>query len=454
MIVKIVLSLLVVFCAWFGVVYYDSVFTPETVSDTAVLQVEMDDGISAELRTYSQTNKFVPIVSSIVCILVLCLIWSKEIMVMFKNCKSCVLLIVCFIVLGSSGCLRPIDKPVYVDIGGSETVFIIQKEGDNKQGAIDSEEYLEKSMVQTKRIAITYRWVDTGRIDPSCGYYIANEQVVIVDRQAETREWTAEQGSGTSDKDQAIWVESSDSVGFSTGINITARIDSHADAVKFLWNYAAAPVRTIPLEDSYKEDYEVMGSSLENIMDSEVRTKVQEVFSREAAKYDMDELRTVKNEIMDAVKEDVVPFFAERGITITAIGMFGGFTYENPKIQEAIDEVFAAQQDEKVAMAEVKAAEQRKDALMLMGEGEAQQAMEIAKGEAAAIESIADAKAYELEKLTTNPEAYLALKKIELEQERISMWDGKYPSYYIGDGLPGMNIEPMMIIPEAPAVEP
>ena len=46
-----------------------------------------------------------------------------------------------------------------------------------------------------------------------------------------------------------------------------------------------------------------------------------------------------KVELIATVKEDVVPFFAERGIEVTTIGQFGGFRYENPKIQEAIDQV-------------------------------------------------------------------------------------------------------------------
>lgn len=69
----------------------------------------------------------------------------------------------------------------------------------------------------------------------------------------------------------------------------------------------------------------------------------------------MDLLRAKKREIMDTVKDGkkwtdengkerelvgVVEFFKERGITITTIGQFGGFTYENPEIQKSIDEVF------------------------------------------------------------------------------------------------------------------
>ena len=110
---------------------------------------------------------------------------------------------------------------------------------------------------------------------------------------------------------------------------------------------------------------------------------------------------------------DVVEFFKPRGITITTIAMFGGLHYENPEIQKSIDKVFQAQQDKAVAQAEAEAAKQRKEALKLVGEGEAGQKREIAKGEAEAVKTAAEAKAFELEKLMANPEAYLALKRIE-----------------------------------------
>jgi hypothetical protein len=320
-----------------------------------------------------------------------------------------------------------------VTVETSETPFLIQLEGANDQTSLKSEEYLKQHMVATKRVQITYRWVKTG-YGATNGKYVPNERVIVVDRAPETREWLADSNRGTSKSNQAIWVESSDSVGFSTGISITARIQNQDDAVKFLYNYPPKQFREVAVNSGYKDNYHVSVSDLSDIMDSEIRTKIQEVFAEKAAEYNMDNLRAKKNEIITEIRNEVIPFFQERGITITAIGMFGGFRYENPDIQTAIDKVFEAQQDEEVAKAEAKAAEQRKLALQLVGEGQAQQAVEIAKGEAQAIQAVADAKAYELEKLTQNPEAYIALKNIEVEMERLQRWDGKYPVYYLGGG--------------------
>jgi regulator of protease activity HflC (stomatin/prohibitin superfamily) len=325
---------------------------------------------------------------------------------------------------------------------------------------------LAKEMVQQKRIEITHRWVKTGRA-PGVGNYLPNEQLIIVDRKPETREWTADRTSGSTTKDQAIWAESSDSVGFSTGISITARISDQPDAVKFLYNYPAQDGRTIENPGAGKFSYIIKESNLADIMDTEVRTKIQEVFAEKAAEYNMDELREKKNEIISSIREEVIPFFGERGVTITAIGLFGGFTYENPQIQESIDKVFQAQQDEEIAKAEQKAAEQRKLALQLKGEGEAAEQVEIAKGraeavkveadaEAEAIQAVADAKAYELEKLTDNPEAYMALKKLEIDMQRLKTWNGEYPSYYIGSdlGISGEDVNLFLPQPKTASVTP
>jgi hypothetical protein len=117
--------------------------------------------------------------------------------------------------------------------------------------------------------------------------------------------------------------------------------------------------------------------------------------------------------------------------------MAGGFTYANPGVQEAIDKVFEAQQDKQVAIAEAAAAQERKEALKLEGEGEAQKEVETAKGKSEAVQLVADAKAYEIEKLSQNPEAYILLKQLEIEMARLERWDGSYPQILLAGGKDG-----------------
>jgi hypothetical protein len=330
------------------------------------------------------------------------------------------------------GCIKPYHEPVLAEISNSQEGFLIELEGENAQADTSAEEYLKSRLVQQKRIEIPYRWKQTWRLANS-GKWIPSARLVIVDRAPENRLWVADRDKGTSNKDEAIWLESKDSVSFSTGIAITARIENRDDAIKFLANYPARPQGNSDPEATFQ----VKVSSLAQIMDEEIKNKVQEILADKANEYNMDDLRDEKTMIMNSVRTECREFFKERGITITTLGMAGGFTYANPQIQEAIDEVFEAQQDKQVAIAEAAAAQERKEALKLEGEGEAQKQVEIARGKAEAMQEVADAKAYEIEKLSENPEAYILLKQLEIETTRLERWDGSYPQILLAGGQGG-----------------
>jgi hypothetical protein len=351
--------------------------------------------------------------------------------------KKIVLSLVSVCILTMTGCgyfMKPFQEPVLVDITTSETPFLIELEGDNEQATVQTQEYLKSKMVFSRRINIPYRWKQTHRYymweNGSTGKWIPSTRLIVVDRSPVTREWNVEKG-----RDQGIWVESRDSIGFSTGITITARIPDDNHAVKFLFNYP--PRSHTSVETHGADSFTIDVTRLEEIMDNEIRGRVQAVFAKEAAQLAMDELRESKDIILNKIKEDVLPFFEERGIQITNLGQFGGYTYENPKTQEAIDKVFQSQQDQEVAKAEYNAALERKKALKETGEGEANKILELARGKAEAVRLEADAKAYEVEKITQNAESYLRLKQFEVDLKKLEKWDGKLPNYMIqsGDGM-------------------
>lgn len=369
-----------------------------------------------------------------------------------------------------SGCLKPYHEKLMVDIGTSEVAFLIETVNENGQasiappskgeaidnGEVVQSEFYKNRLVNARKIEIPYYWKQTHRVyfydSATNGEWQPAARLIVVDTQPEVREWSADPNIGTSNKKEGIWAESNDSVGFSTGVSVTARIDNQDDAILFLSNYPPKSSREIQTKGGVPFKTEI--ASLEQIMDREVRNKIQEVFSDECSEYDMDELREQKREIIDKIREVVIPYFKERGITIVSIGMFGGFTYENPEIQKSIDAVFQKQQDKQVAQAELEAAKIRKDALKEEGEGEAAKVLEVKRGEsegikivaeaeAQAIQVVADAKKYEIDKAAENSETYLELKRIELERERLEKWDGKYPTFLMtGDGqLPQILME-------------
>ncbi|MBI1372438.1 MAG: hypothetical protein GC159_06715 [Phycisphaera sp.] len=325
----------------------------------------------------------------------------------------------------TTGC-KPYDKPEFEEIDTSETGFLIPLEGDTtKQQSFESETYLDQRKVAAKRVEIPHRWVQTGRAWWA-GQWMDMVRLVKVDRSPVTREWTAEATSGTSKANQAIWIESKDSVGFSVGFNCTAYIQE-PNTAKFLYMYRS--------------------KSLADMMDTEVRARIQSVAAEVAAEYDLDELRSKKQEIIDKVRTDVIPFFEQRGISITTIGMFGGFTYQNVAIQNAIDETFVAQQLKVVADAKLKAQLKENEVIELAAKAEANKAETIATGEAAAITKVAEATS----KAQKDP-LFIQLRLLEVENARIAKWDGKYPVYMMQLGQGDTQTQAPQMLLQLPPV--
>ncbi len=347
---------------------------------------------------------------------------------------------VAFVLTGCSLVMRPFEEPIYRSIDTSEEAFLVPLEDDTgKQVSTSGDEFFRKHMVHVKRVRIPRRWVQTGRkwyvFGPHIGHWQPTMRLIRVDRAPVTVQFTGDRNG--------IWVESKDSIDFSTGISLTARIPEKDDAIIFLHNY---PPHTSSdsLESQEDESQAQTESRLTEVLNHEVRARVQKIFAEQAASEDLNTLRDMKKEIIVAIETDVVPFFEARGIHITTVAQSGGFTYKDPKIQENINKVFNAQQDKDIAIAEAAAAMERKEALKLIGEGKAYQTIAeaegkaesvrlAAQGEADAIQLVADAKAYEAEKLAASKEFYLANKAIEVQMEWLEAWKGDVPTMFMGD---------------------
>src|SRR5262249_8230518 len=64
-----------------------------------------------------------------------------------------------------TGCIKPYDRPEYVEIDTSDTGFLIPLEGDGSQQAkFQSEDYLKQRKVAAKRVQIMHRWSQEGRL--------------------------------------------------------------------------------------------------------------------------------------------------------------------------------------------------------------------------------------------------------------------------------------------------
>jgi hypothetical protein len=347
--------------------------------------------------------------------------------------------------------IRPYDVPEFVEVDSSESAFLIPLEGDTtNQAAFHSVKFLEEKKIATKRVQITHRWQQMGYL-PRSGNYVTTVRLVKVDRRPITREWTKSPKTGTSSKDEAIAVESKESVNFSMGLSCTAHIPEESAAV-FLYSYPS--------------------KSLSEMLDMEVRARIHQIIAEEAGTYNVFDLPAKKNEIMKAVRDDVVPFFKKKGIEITTLAMLGGLTFDNAEIQRAIDDAAKASHLKVAAEAKRSAQEVENKTLLLAADGkataakrEAQGKLEVelvrieseakirireAEGQAEAIRRVADARAYEAQKVNEQPETYLRLRMIEAEMLRWKQWDGRYPQYVLQMGS-GASSSPIgVMLPPLP----
>ena len=288
-----------------------------------------------------------------------------------------------------TGCRKPYDKPEFVTIEASQTAFLIPLVGDSTaQSAFESEELLTEAKVATKEIQIPHRWVQTGRRH-WMGDWKPSATLIVVERKPVSRSWESGDSAAAS-HNRAIFGETADQIGIYVGMNCTAMIEEK-DAAKFLYRYNNTP--------------------LETVIDTDIKKLVEDRFNIETAKYTSTELGAAKGEIMEAVKNYVIPYFKEYGITITVLGMKEGVSYENDSIQKAIDAKFASEQ-------ELVIQQNKNDAAIAKAEADAK---------AKIMDAEAQAKANELLTESLTPEL--------LEKMYYEKWDGKLPYIYGGDGM-------------------
>lgn len=252
-----------------------------------------------------------------------------------RKLKFSVFAIFAVVVLFFTAC-KPYQEQVYVEIKPNETAFVVPMEQNTKAGQekLKSLEYLEKNKVASKRIYIPTAWHQTGRARWS-GKYIPTVKVIVVDRTPVTREWVQGAKKGTGTKDEEITVESSNSIAFRLGITCTA---------------------SIPEEDAAKFQYWYGGKTLENVMDENVRSYIQDLLTAEFGKRVLLACQNQRTDVYTIMKNTTIEWFGSRGIRIDNIGVAGDWTYVNPEIQTAINLEFIAEKKDAAANKEVSAA--------------------------------------------------------------------------------------------------
>jgi len=327
-----------------------------------------------------------------------------------KNCvKSLFAVLALVFVSLNTGCMKPYQTPVFKEVAPHETAFVVPLDGDStKQDSFASAKFLLTRKVATKRIEIPTRWVQTARGGWN-GEWKPTLMVITVNRTPVTCTFTADTNTGTSKRNQALYAESKDSIGVSSGFSLTALVQE---------------------EDTHIFLYKFKGDSLKDVVDSQVFNSVQAVYTEICSKYDLKELRAKKQEITDKIRTSVIPMYKEWGITINPdMGLVGGFLYEDKEIQGAINAVFVNQtkkeanealRDAQKALNEQQmSAKQNAAAMVLVDrEAEAQGILMVAKAmnEAGAM--------------------YIQNKQLEVMANAITKWDGALSMVNGGGQMP------------------
>jgi hypothetical protein len=227
------------------------------------------------------------------------------------------------VMVSLASCVKPYDKPEFITIEASQTAFLIPLIGDtNNQASFESEELLAQAKVATKEIQIPHRWVQTGRRNWT-GKWVAAAKLIVVERKPVSRSWESGDNAAES-ANRAIFGETADAIGVYVGMNCTAMIEEK-NATKFLYRYNNTP--------------------LETVIDTDIKKMVEGEFNSVVGDYKSTELHDHKDDIINHIKEVIIPYFEEYGITITVLGFKEGISFENPEIQDALDAKFASEQD-------------------------------------------------------------------------------------------------------------
>lgn len=217
-----------------------------------------------------------------------------------------------------------------IEVAANETAFLIALDGDTlkNQKKFDSVAALEAPEVKIamKRVIIPHKVIE---VCPQCQEGderkykdVATAKLIKINRAMVSREWTATT-KGTSSKNQAITVESNESIDFDLGAVITAQV-TEKDAALFLYTFG--------------------GKQLEEVIDQDVRNYLAQSLSASFGTHDLETGRKDKIAYFNIARKDTAEFFAKKGITIVTFGSTEGMNYHDESIQRSINKRFEAQQ--------------------------------------------------------------------------------------------------------------
>jgi hypothetical protein len=217
-------------------------------------------------------------------------------------------------VVGFAG---PYPVEQFVEIGPSETAFVIPLEGEgpSAQTTNVSAEELKGMRISAKRVSLPLRKRKIGRL-PGDFEWIPTVAVRKVNRAPVSREWILVPQAGTPGNDDALFCETKDGIKLYSGCAIAVRILE---------------------EDAYLYLYHFGERKLGDVIDTNVRGFAQMELAKRVKEKTLEQVQKNKAVDFHEVLELTKGTFMGKGITIDYLGNDGGYEYQNPRVQSSID---------------------------------------------------------------------------------------------------------------------
>jgi hypothetical protein len=229
----------------------------------------------------------------------------------------------------------------------NESAFFIPEVGANKdsQSAFGSVAYLQANKIPAKRFQIPHAKLAGSSFWSN--YYVPTGRLIIVDRTPYNREWVASSNRGTSTRDESLPCQSAEGLDVTVGISISAFVTEENAATFLYWFGVNSP-------SGDRKDPNVIftsvfnGRSLQQIMDTVGRGRVQALVCEEVASRPLDKVNSEATKIMDTIQQKVSAYLGSRGITLDYIGWADTFTFDS-KVQDSINRQYISAKDKEIA---------------------------------------------------------------------------------------------------------
>lgn len=233
------------------------------------------------------------------------------------------------------------DWPEIYFILPNESAFWIPDMGDNKadQKKFMSEEYLDQNKIASKRFQVPH--VQLPKSSWTMDYYVPAGRLIIVDRTPYARQWTADPTNGTGATNESLKCQSADGLDIIVGVAISASV-FEKDAPRFLYRFGVKPPVGDRNTDAVKFQSVYYGKSLTEVMDTQIRGKIQALLCAEFSPKTLDQVNAQADKIMLESEKKVAQYLMDQfGITLDYIGWGDTFEFD-PKVQAALNDRYAA----------------------------------------------------------------------------------------------------------------